>query len=106
MSKHLKTSPNAPKGEKIKLTRSSKRVSLRKIPELFPDERTQHERNYGLTSCRLYNSKETCEVLRISEECFRKLTAAGILRAHNVARKKLVQGCEIIRFLQNSLDRP
>ena len=103
MPKPLKTSQNAPKGERVKLTRSKKKITLRQIPELFPDERTQHERNYGLTSCRLYNSQETCEVLRISIECFRKLTSSGVLRAHTVARKKLVQGCEIIKYLQNSL---
>lgn len=103
MSNGSKRVQTAPSGQRVKLTRSSKRVSLRKIPELFPDERTQNERNYGLTLCRLYNAKETCEVLRISEDCFRKLTGSGVLRAHTVARKKLVQGCEIIKFLQNSL---
>lgn len=103
MSNGSKPVQTAPKGQRVKLTRSSKCGTLRKIPELFPDERTQNERNYGLTSCRLYNSKEVCEVLRISEDCFRKLTDSGVLRWHDVARKKLVQGCEIIRYLQNCL---
>ena len=92
-----------PKVATIKLKSSSRARSLKKLPELFPDERSQHERNYGLTLCRLYTGKEVCEVLRISLRHFHRLCDAGILRWHDVARKKLVQGCEIIRYLQNSL---
>lgn len=103
MSNTPKSTGTASKAVAVKLTRSSKRPSLRKIPGHLPDERTQHERTYGLTLCRLYTAQETCEVLRISPDCFRRMCNAGILHWHDVGRKKLVQGCEIVKYLQNSL---
>lgn len=90
-------------GVPVKLKRSSKRPALKKRIEFLPDERTQHERSYGLTLCRLYTAQETCEVLRISNECLRRMCRAGIIHYHCVARKILVQGCEIVKYLQNSL---
>ena len=99
-SQPRKTAQN---GTFVKLKRELRPKTLKKIPELFPDERSQHERNYGLTLCRLYTGHEVCEVLRISLDCFRTLCDSGILRYHCVARRKLVQGCEIVRFLKNSL---
>lgn len=103
LSNAQKITKTASKAVRVKLKRSSKNPSLRKMLELLPDERTQHERSYGLTLCRLYTSTEVCEVLRISPDCFRRMCNAGILRYHDVGRKKLVQGCEIVKYLQNSL---
>ena len=103
MGKTQKSSQVVSSAVTVKLKPRSRPRPLKKLPELFPDERSQHERNYGLTLCRLYTGKEVCEVLRISLRHFHRLCDAGILRWHDVARKKLVQGCEIIRYLQNCL---
>lgn len=98
--KPIQTAPN---GQLVKLTRSSRRATLREPASVFPDERSQFDRQYGLTSSRLYTGEEVCKVLRISLDCFRKLCNSGILPYHDVARKKLVQGCFVIKYLQNSL---
>ena len=103
MGKTQKSSQVVSSAVTVKLKPRSRPRPLRQIPDLFPDERSQHERNYGLTLCRLYTSHEVCEVMRISGRHFQRLCDAGILHWHDVGRKKLVQGCEIVKYLQNSL---
>ena len=89
---------------KITLKRTSKKTVVRAAERLEADYRTQTQQQYGLDPNKLYTGKFVCEFMGISVDCFRDLCHAGVIRHHVVAgRLWRVQGCEIIRYLQNCL---
>ena len=90
---------------RISLKRTSKNVTVGPVEEPKPSERAQLKQLYGFEEDKMYEPRDICKKLRISIDLFRRLCRGGYLRYLVLADKRVwrVPGCELIKFLQNSL---